>query len=413
MRRIHYAWIILLLAFVAIATGTGVRLAFGSFVHPWENEFGVGRSITSLIATISFVVYGLSQPVVGRWADSGGPGGVLAGSMLMVAAGLALSYFGANIWMVGLAFGLVASMGFAGVSQVPGSVAVARWFNGRRGLAMAILTLASSVGQMTLAPAAIFLNDSLGWRHTVLIFAVGLAVLAPLVYWLLKPSPAAAGMIPYGAEEGLAAAAPVKKPADWGGLGKVLKNSNFWWLAIPYFVCGITTTGLIDTHLVPFAYDNHLPQATTAFAVALLAAFNSTGVMISGYLSDRMPRRYLLAFLYGVRGLTFLFLMTVKSPEALLIFSVVYGLVDFSTVPPTISLSADLFGSGNVGLVYGLVSLSHQLGSATGAFAPGVLRDLTGGYHSSFLLGAGALVFATILSLWLQERPRNEATVAA
>ncbi len=413
MRRIHYAWFILLLAFVAIATGTGVRLAFGSFIPHWEHEFGVGRSVTSLIGTISFVVYGLSQPVVGRWADRGGPGGVLAGSMLMVAAGLTLSYFGMNVWMVGAAFGLVASMGFAGVSQVPGSVAVARWFGARRSLALAIVSMASSVGQMTLAPAAIFLNDSLGWRYTVIVYAVGLAVLAPFVYWLLKPSPAAVGMLPYGSEAVEAAPATKMPAADWGGLGQVLKSANFWWLAIPYFVCGITTTGLIDTHLVPFAHDSHLPQASTALAVAVLATFNSAGVMISGYLSDRIPRRYLLAFLYGVRGLTFLFLMTVKSPEALLVFSVVYGLVDFSTVPPTISLSADLFGSNNVGLVYGLVSLSHQIGSALGAFAPGVLRDLTGGYQSSFLAGAGALVVATILSLWLRERPRNEATVAA
>lgn len=411
--RIHFAWVILLMAFVAIATGTGVRLAFGSFVHPWEHEFGVGRSVISLVATVSFIVYGLSQPVVGRWADRGGPGGVLAGSMLMVAAGLTLSYFGSNIWMVGIAFGLVASMGFAGVSQVPGSVAVARWFSDRRGLAMATLTLASTVGQMTMAPASIFLNESIGWRSTVLIYAGGLALLSPLVFWLLKPSPEAAGMLPYGAAEGTATPATAKKAADWGGVGAVVRNPNFWWIAVPYFVCGITTTGIIDTHLVPFAHDNHLPQGSTAFAVALLAAFNGAGVMISGYLTDRVPRRYLLAILYGVRGLTYLFLMTVRSPEALLVFSVVYGLVDFSTVPPTISLSADLFGSANVGLVYGLISLFHQIGSAVGAIVPGVLRDLTSGYQSSFLLAAGALVVASLLSLWLKERPRDHQTVAA
>lgn len=162
MKRLHYAWIILILAFMAITAGTGVRLAFGAFVNPWEQDFGVTRSVTSLIATVSFVVYGLAQPVVGRWADRRGPGGVLAGSMLTIAVGLVLAYVSRSIWTVGAAYGLIASAGFAGVSQVPGSVAVTRWFADRRGLAMAVVTLGSSVGQMTLGPAAIFLNGAWG-----------------------------------------------------------------------------------------------------------------------------------------------------------------------------------------------------------------------------------------------------------
>lgn len=234
-------------------------------------------------------------------------------------------------------------------------------------------------------------------------------------------------MLPYGAAELDAAAGGSADPHGEGapdphrgsgagkglGLGKVLAAPGFWWLAIPYFVCGVTTTGLIDTHLVPFAHDTHLPEGATALAVVLLAGFNSLGVMIAGYLTDRMPRRYLLAFLYGMRGLTLLFLMTVSSGQALLVFTVIYGLVDFSTVPPTISLASDLLGTENVGLVYGLVSLSHQIGSATGAFVPGLLHDLTHSYHSSFLMGAAALAVAAMLSLWVRERNRKERAAAA
>lgn len=420
MRRIHYAWIILLLAFVAIVAGTGVRLAFGTFVHPWEHEFGVGRATTSLIATISFVTFGLAQPLVGRWADRGGPGAVLAGSMAVVALGLVVSAFGSNIWVVGAAFALLGSPGFAGLSQVPGSVAVTRWFQDRRGLAMAILTLASSVGQMTVGPASLYLNGAAGWRNTMLIYVGGLAVLAPIVYWLLKPAPSSVGLLPLGATEAEAAPGPEpSKPAagtarrNPGALWELLRKPTFWWLIVPYFVCGVTTTGLIDTHLVPFAEDHHLPQAATSFAVVLLAGFNSLGVMLSGYLTDRVPRRYLLAFLYGARALTLLFLMTVQDSQALLIFSVIYGLVDFSTVPPTISLSAELMGNANVGMVYGIVSLCHQVGSAVGAFVPGLLFDRTGSYQSSLLGAAAALVLATTLSLLIREQRKAASGAAA
>jgi sugar phosphate permease len=404
MRRMHYAWVILLLCFVAIAAGVGVRLAFGTFVHPWEHEFGVGRSVTSLIATASFVCYGLAQPVLGRWADRGGPHRALAASLAIVALGLVTAAFSRSIWLVAVAYALIASPGFAGLSQVTGSVAITSWFHDRRGLAMAIITLASAVGQMTIPPASLYLNDSLGWRQTLLLDAVAVAGLAPVILWLLKPTPAAMGTLPYGAAEPAAAARPAEGPKPSATLREVLAQPNFWWLAIPYFVCGVTTTGLIDTHLVPFAEDHHLPQAATALAVMLLAGFNSLGVMLSGYLSDRVPRRYLLAFLYGVRALTLLFLITVRDPQQLIAFSVIYGLVDFSTVPPTISLSAELMGSANVGLVYGLVSLSHQVGSAVGAFVPGLLFDRTGSYHSSLVMASAALLVATTLSLWLRER---------
>lgn len=410
LRRFHFAWAILILAFLAITAGTGVRLAFGTFVHPWEHDFGVGRSVTSLIATVSFVMYGLAQPLVGRWADRGGPGAVMAGSMLVVGLGLVAGAFAPSIAVVGIAYALLSSTGFAGLSQVSGSVAVTRWFHARRGLAMAIVTLASSVGQMTVGPASLYLNDAIGWRRTMLLYAAGLAVLAPFVWWLLKPAPEAVGLLPYG---GMAAAqeeAPAKAKPGGGlsraGLRELLRMPGFWWLVIPYFVCGVTTTGLIDTHLVPFAEDHHLPQAATSAAVVLLAGFNSLGVMLSGWLSDRMPRSYLLGALYGLRAVTLVFLMTVQNGPALMLFSVIYGLVDFSTVPPTISLSAELLGSENVGLVYGLVSLSHQIGSATGAFVPGLVFDRTGSYGPAFVGAAAALVVATLLSLLIRDRRR-------
>jgi sugar phosphate permease len=159
-------------------------------------------------------------------------------------------------------------------------VAVTRWFQARRGLATAIIALASSVGQMTVGPASLYLNDAIGWRQTMLIYAGGLAVLAPVVWWLLKPAPTAMGLLPYGGATAQDEAPTKPDAASRTGLRELLHMPGFWWLVIPYFVCGVTTTGLIDTHLVPFAEDHHLPQAATSAAVVLLAGFNSLGVML-------------------------------------------------------------------------------------------------------------------------------------
>lgn len=408
-QRLHYAWVVLVFTILVMMAGAGVRNAIGTFVHPWEHEFSVSRGTVSMVATLSFVLFGLMQPVVGRWADRRGPGGVLASSLLVIAIGALLSHYARSMWQVALTFGLVASLGFAGVSNVPGFVAVARWFHARRGLAIALVTFASSLGTMTITPATLLLNDALGWRQTVVIYAAGLALLAPLVYWLVKPDPANVGQSPYGA--GTVPVPPAHGSrgagADRAGLRGVLSAPNFWWLALPYFACGFTTLGLINTHLVPFAQDHHLPSGATATAVTLLALFNSTGGLVSGYLSDRMPRRYLLAFLYSMRAVTLLFLLTVSSPVTLMVFAVLFGLVDIATVPPTSSLTAEIFGSGRMGVVFGLISLSHQAGSATGALVPGLLYDLTGGYQVSFLLGAGVLVVATLLSLRIGEQRRG------
>jgi len=411
--KVHYAWMILALSFIAIATGASMRFAFGSFVLPWQQSFGVGRSAISGIATFSFVVFGLLQPVMGRWADRRGPGAVLGASMVLVAVGLLITRWAGSFWLLGLGFGVVASMGFAGASTVAGSTAVARWFASRQGLAMAIITLSMSVGQMLFTPAAIFLNATAGWRQTLLYWAIALLALAPLIWWLLKPDPAAMGLEPYGAERLRGTLPPLSGEPPAGGslagIGRLVRNANFWFLALPYFICGFTTAGLIDTHFVPFIEDHHLPPAASATAVAVLAIGNSLGILTSGWLTDRIPRRLLLSLLYATRGVCLVLLVAIPNPGALLALSALFGFVDFSTVPPTSSLAAELLGGEGVGLVLGLISLCHQLGAAAGAFVPGLLHDLTGNYLAAFLLAALTLGAASGLSLWVREGRRPPA----
>lgn len=183
----------------------------------------------------------------------------------------------------------------------------------------------------------------------------------------------------------------------------VWRSRAFWSLALPFFICGITTTGMIDTHLIPFAHDHGFALGVTGATVSLLAAFNILGTLASGPLADRWDNRRILGMLYGVRALSLVLLLTLHQAHWLLAFGVIFGLVDFAVLAPTQLLASRYFAGHSLGFVFGLLSLAHQLGSALGAYVPGVLYDLTGSYTLSFGAGAGMLVVGAVLSFTLPQ----------
>lgn len=390
MARSRYAWVVLAVAFTAILATHGTRAAFGAFVRPWEAAFSASRGAIAGIGLVFFVVYGVTQPLVGRLLDRWDPRWVMAGGILL--SGLA--YLGANlatqVWHLNLLLGVVLGLGVAAGSGVTGTVLVVRWFQQGRGPALGILATGFSAGQAVLVPLAIVGIARYGWRPTATLMGAVLAlVLAPLAVLLLRSQPA-----------GVSARADA---TSWSDVGAALGTRQFWCLAVPYFICGLTTTGLIDTHLIPYTEDHHLSEAATASAVSLLAILNTVGTIASGWLSDQVSKKNLLAFIYALRGMTLLFLTTVRDPVSLFIFGAFFGLADFSTIAPTTSLTADYFSARSLGFFFGLVSLSHQLGSALGAYLPGLVHDLTGTYGPSFLGAAVALGVASLMSYLLPE----------
>lgn len=164
-----------------------------------------------------------------------------------------------------------------------------------------------------------------------------------------------------------------------------LKTRNFWFLAIPFIICGYTTTGLMDTHLIPISHDHGFSTNITGAAVSLLAAFNIIGTLCSGQIADHFSNRKFLALLYFIRGLSIILLLLTDQWLLLMIFALSFGLVDFATFAPTTMLASEYFKNQSVGLVIGLLSLGHQIGSALGAFIPGLLYDMTGDYSIALL----------------------------
>ena len=189
----------------------------------------------------------------------------------------------------------------------------------------------------------------------------------------------------------------------------MFRDRRFWLLLVPFFVCGYTTTGMIETHLIPFALDHHVDQAAASAALATLAAFNIMGVLLAGALTDRVDRGKMLGLIYLMRAGTLLILPFVGDATGLFVFGALFGIADFATVPPTTSLTQSVFRTGSWAVAIGVISAAHQIGSALGAWLPGVLFERTGSYSIAFASGAITLLVAAYLSFMLR-RPSADRT---
>ncbi|PLR86580.1 MFS transporter [Bacillus canaveralius] len=416
-KKKHYAWIILAVSFIGVLAAQGVRFSFGAFMASWEDYFSTNRGTVSAISFVSFLVFAVSQPIVGRLIDKLGVRKVFVISTFIVGASTLLSFFVTSVWQLFVLYGIIASLGFGGASGVTASVAVTKWFLKKQGLALGLVEAGFGAGQMVIVPSSLFLIDAYGWKWTVMILGVFLIlVICPILAIFLKSEPSKAGLTALGSENTInvgsstAEHKPVSKPN--------LANRKFWFLLIPFFICGVTTSGLMDTHLIPFTQFCGFTPAVTGAAVSTLAAFNIFGTLVSGILADRWSNKKILAFLYFTRAATIVFLMIFSSdpglmklfldyPVLLFVFSISFGLVDFATVPPTIKLLSDYFKGQSVGLLTGWLFMSHQLGAALGSFIPGLLFDQTNSYQLSFMIAFVLLVVAGIFSALLPKVPQH------
>ncbi|MFV9833787.1 MFS transporter [Bacillus stercoris] len=402
MKRLHYAWIIVSVTFLILLAVQGVRLSFGAFVEPWERQFSMDRSTISLISTISFIVYGISQPVIGRLVDKWGARAVLAWSALLTGVSIFLTYLVTSPWQLFLLYGLGVSLGVGGASNVAASVLVVNWFSKKRGLAFGIMEAGFGAGQMLLVPGSLMLIHWFSWKLTVVVLGLLLIVIVfPAALLMLRNNPSEKKTEPIG---GLAASEKDTAPKTTAlSVTGMFRMRQFWFLILPFLICGFTTVGLMDTHLIPFSHDHGFSTTVTSAAVSLLAGFNIAGILLSGIIADRWSSRKILCFLYAVRAMSIVILIYSHEPYLLLAFAILFGLVDFATVAPTQMLASQYFQNYSIGLMIGWLSLAHQIGSALGAYVPGVIYTITGEYTLAFYLSIGMLVLASVMNVMLRE----------
>jgi MFS family permease len=392
-RELPYAWVIVALAALIFAVSSGLRSTIGLLVRPWEVEFGWERAAVSLVASCSFLVAGCTQTYAGRLADRYGPRRVFTGSLVLLGLSTAALGLIQTLWQVYVVYSLGA-VAVGGASNVTAAVAITRWIRHKVALATGIVMAGGAVGQLGLVPAIATFMYITGWR-TVLA-ASGAAVLVlivPLVVVLLYDNP------PSRATSEVADATAEERPQP---LAALVRQRNFWWLALGFGICG-TTVGLISTHLIPYAEDLRIDPVTAATAFGVLGAVNVTATLAAGAMSDRWGHQRVLGTIYAGRAVVLIFLPVVHDPTTLFVFAIAFGAAYFPSVPPTTALATTLFGRRSGGTVVGLVWCSHQLGSAIGSYAGGLIHDVTGSYVPFFVAEALLCLAAAAMSWAIAE----------
>lgn len=404
--RLHYAWIVAGVTFVTLLVAAGARAAPGVMLLPFGNEFQWSRATVSSIVSINIFLYGLIGPFAAALYQRFGLRRSMMTAMALISAGYGLSMIATQYWQFVLLWGAVVGAGSGMAATVLGAAVANRWFSERRGLVMGVLTASTATGQLVFLPSLATAVTDQGWRAAPLIVALGTAAAIPVIGFFMRDDPRDVGRRPYG-EAGAPEPAPTGAGAGGNPAARALavlveasRSRDFWLLAGSFFVCGASTNGLIGTHLISAAFDCGVPEVRTASLLAMMGLFDLVGTTASGWLSDRYNCRYLLFGYYGLRGLSLLFLpQALSGPSAGLgLFAVFYGLDWIATVPPTVRLTAEVFGRDKASIVFGWVVASHQVGAAFAAYAAGALRTSFGSYAPAFI-GAGALCLMAALAV--------------
>ena len=417
-RRLHYAWIAAGLTFLVLLVAAGVRSAPGVLIVPVERELGWSRATLSLAVSVSLVLYGLLGPFAAALMDRLGVRRTMTLALAILAIGVAATSLVTAPWQMVALWGFVVGTGTGMTALVLGATVVNRWFETRRGLVMGMLSAATATGQLIFLPLLAWLVESAGWRLGVLVIAGAALALVPVVGLLMRERPADLGLAPYGAEGGPRPALPHAGNPVMVALETLrdgLRSRDFWLLAGSFFICGASTNGLIGTHLIPACSDHGIPEIQAAGLLAAMGLFDLVGTTASGWLSDRYDNRWLLAWYYGLRGLSLLYLPFAfdVSFYGLSLFAMFYGLDWIATVPPTVKLCGQSFGRERAGIMFGWVFAAHQLGAAFIAFLAGLIRTELSDYLAAFLF-AGLLCLAASMMVLLIGRspPRPVAATA-
>ena len=414
--RVHPAWIVLGALTVCMLAGSGLRSVFGVYIKPMEAEFGWTRGALSGAAAVSLLLLGAVGPFVGRLADRWGPRNVIAISLFVLALGAIGSSFIQKLWHVYVMTGVFMALGAGGVALTTGSTVVARWFEARRGLAIGIAAGGMSAGQLIVIPLATALTVWFGWRTSFLWLGIGLLVLVlPVCLALIRNNPEDRGARPYGATgpAPTRAEAEATRVAGRVGVSEAAQTLPFWLLMGTFFVCGYTSNGMVLTHFMPHALEHNFTAFQASSALGVMGAMNIMGTLASGWICDRFGRRGPLATYYFVRGVSLLFLLYVWNVPSLHLWAALFGLNYISTVPPTTTLTANIYGPYSVGELSGWIFFAHQVGSALGAALAGWVFELTGTYSSAFLSAAVLAFVAAGLAMMIREEPLVSRPTAA
>ena len=399
--RWYFGWNIVAAATVLTLLTVGMRMGIGPFFLPMAQDLGFSRSLLSAMIAVGMLLYGLGLPLAGHLAAVRGTRFVLLLGTAVTVASLAWTVVTRGPISFFLAFGVCASLGLAFTSQVALTPVLSRWFVRRRGTALFFLSTGSMAGIAVLTPVFAYAIAHVGWRATMLGFAVVFLVVAvPTILLVIRDeAPPGADRVP-GQERAAASKASLQPLAGIVSAAGAIRTPVFWQICFGLFACGYSMN-LLGTHGMPMLMDHGFDGPTSASGIGLIGAVAIVGSLVLGRISDAVPRRNVLAAIYLVRGIGFLCLVAVTSPWALYATSVIGGLVWAGSIAASSAILADVYGVRLVGLLYGLAYVAHQVGGMISSWTGGWAYEHLGTHWPAFGSAALFLVAAAVVSMRL------------
>ncbi|MFG1298281.1 MFS transporter [Xanthobacter sp. V3C-3] len=381
----------------------GPRSVFSLFLLPMSQEYGWGRDVFGLAVAVQNLLWGLGSPFAGAVADRFGIVRVLCAGALLYAAGLALMAFASSPGLLHLSAGVMVGFGLSAASfnlvlAAFGKLLPNEW----KSLGFGAATAAGSFGQFLFPPLARGLMDSIGWHETLLVFAACLLLVMPFSFALAtrRVAPAHAG--PAAPQQSIGAA-----------LSEALRHPSYVMLVLGFFTCGFQLA-FVTVHMPAFLVDKGMTLSVGAYTLALIGLFNILGSLTAGYLSTRMSRKWLLAWIYFGRGVAIIaFVLAPVTPMSCYVFGAAMGFLWLSTVPPTSGLVMLMFGTRYMAMLYGFAFFSHQVGGFLGVWLGGILYERTGSYDWVWWLSVALSFASAAINLPIKERPVHRAPVPA
>jgi len=363
-RGVHYGWIVVAVAFLTMLATAAAMGMPGVLLLPLKGEFGWDLGAISGALALRLALFGMVAPFAAALMLRYGMRVVVSTALVFIVAGLALATQMTALWQLWLTWGLMLGLSTGVTANVLGATVASRWFTKRRGLVVGLLSASSATGQLLFLPVRRAGGNALALSFSALAMAS--------------------------------------------------RNRTFWILAGTFFVCGLSTNGLVQNHFIPLCHDFGMDAVSASGVLALMGACDFVGTIVSGWLSDRYDNRWLLSWYYGLRGLSLLVLpYSDFSFFGLSLFAVFYGLDWIATVPPTVKLAGQTFGREQGPLVFGWVFTAHQLGAATAAVGAGATRDMLMSYLPAFAFAGMACLLAAIAVLTVRKRPAAPVGIAA
>lgn len=411
-RKIHPAWIAAIITFFTLIATSGFRSAPSVLMIPLEDSFGWGRDEISLAISVNVLLFGLTAPFAAALMERFGIRKVVMTALTTVGLGAGSTIFITQPWHLVALWGVIVGIGTGSMALVFAATIANRWFITNRGLVIGILTAASATGQLIFLPGLSALAADHGWRAISITVALGAFVMVPVIAFFLRERPSDIGMKPYGAPMNWVE--PPRNSANAAvvaieTLKSAMKIRNFWYLTGSFFVCGLSTSGLIGTHFIPAAHDHGMGQVAAASLLALVGVFDVVGTLASGWLTDRIDPKKLLFFYYFLRGVSLFLLPSILFSTvhpSTLVFVIFYGLDWVATVPPTVILCRTVLGPEKATVVYGWVFAAHQVGGSIAALGAGIARVHLGDYASAFYLSG----FLCIMTAWAVLRISDQSS---